>query len=706
MPRDFNGSTAQWVGSAGTNGITFGTIVAIAKIDVDSVANGVYLNRDTAANRAGLIRESTNALAARFSGSVSAPTITWTSSDGWVLVAVCKATGTATPRYGKYVYSTGTWSFEDAGSTTGNANSAFIQTNIGHRANDQRFDGQIAVVGVYDYKLTDDQIKALAFTLSAWYAMKPKGLWVFDQADTAIKVIDRSGGGANESSLTGTTVGTSSPPSFSYGAPILIGRGAAAASGPITVDVLAASSSWSSTTPTVAERVGVQPAGRTDSALAPTVAIQPSPGAALSTWSSTAPTISFVYPKAETLEDDFDDNTINTAKWTTTTSGSATVSETSQQLHVTLNASATSQGAINSLTQYDLEESEIRVQIADLGSVSATKQIYLRAKSDASNQVYIRYLNGNVQAVQNVAGTTTQLASSAATPTNFRVREASGTTYWEYSTDGGSNWTTLHSASDPIDLSVVTLEVGVFNSAGGGGTVKFDNFNLRGMLTLDVPAAGATFSAPTVTAQIALAPSSAGSTWGATIPTVAWRASVPAADSTWSSTSPTAAISPSIPAAGSTWSSSARAAFQISAPSAGSTWGATAPTINLPIVIAVPAASATWSATPPVPPVVISPPAAGSTWSSSAPGVRLVVSVPSAGATWGSTAPSVLGGTPDIGSVDLGDSLVGSLTTSDAPLGSLELSDALLGSITGSDAPLGTLELDHALVGSVAVADD
>lgn len=221
MPRDFNGSSHQWVGAAGANGITFGTIAVIARTDTDGAAKFVYMNRDTAANRAGLGKEASNALSGRYSGAVIAPTITWTAADDWVLVAMAKATGTATTRFYKYVFSTDTWSIEDDDATIANANSAFTQTNIGHRANDQRFDGQIAVVGVFNYKLTDEQIALLPFTLMAWHALGPVGLWLFDQAATTMPVPDLTGGGADETTLTGTSVSGLSVPTFSYGVPIL-----------------------------------------------------------------------------------------------------------------------------------------------------------------------------------------------------------------------------------------------------------------------------------------------------------------------------------------------------------------------------------------------------------------------------------------------------------------------------------------------------
>lgn len=68
--------------------------------------------------------------------------------------------------------------------------------------------------------LTDAQCEQLAFSLSDWWQIQPSGFWLFDQDAVAQKVVDHTGGGANESARTGTTVGTGSPP-LSYGHPII-----------------------------------------------------------------------------------------------------------------------------------------------------------------------------------------------------------------------------------------------------------------------------------------------------------------------------------------------------------------------------------------------------------------------------------------------------------------------------------------------------
>jgi hypothetical protein len=182
------------------------------------------------------INTSTNKLGMLWNGGVSdipAPTITVTSAEGFVFVAVSKATGTVAPRYHKYVYGTNTWTHESSGTTAANNVTAVSAINIGAvSASTDNFNGDIAAYAAFaSVVLTDSQLESMAFALSAWTALKPTGMWVLDQADTAQKVLDWTGGGANESSSTGTTVATTSVPILGYGHPVIIAAGHSVASG-------------------------------------------------------------------------------------------------------------------------------------------------------------------------------------------------------------------------------------------------------------------------------------------------------------------------------------------------------------------------------------------------------------------------------------------------------------------------------------------
>jgi len=151
---------------------------------------------------------------------IQATTLTLTVADGWSLVGVSKATGTATPRFHKYVISSNTWTHDNAAGTIADPTTPGTNAFIGSSGASSGFDGDIAVAGVWNVVLTDAQYETLPFSLAAWRQIDPKGLWLLDQQATGQKVRDLTGNGANESSLTGPSVATTSVPLFSYGAPM------------------------------------------------------------------------------------------------------------------------------------------------------------------------------------------------------------------------------------------------------------------------------------------------------------------------------------------------------------------------------------------------------------------------------------------------------------------------------------------------------
>lgn len=156
-----------------------------------------------------------------FSGNTQTDGITVVNADGWVLLLVSKATGTVAPRSHKYVYSTNTWTHRDYTSTTANAASAAGGTmRFGEWEDVDDFNGDIACAAIWNRVLTDGECETLPFTLAAWHASVPNGLWVFDQSLTTQNVVDLTGGGANQSgtggTLQGTTVSTTSVPLFTY----------------------------------------------------------------------------------------------------------------------------------------------------------------------------------------------------------------------------------------------------------------------------------------------------------------------------------------------------------------------------------------------------------------------------------------------------------------------------------------------------------
>lgn len=182
-----------------------------------------HVGTDSGATRY-LMSQNSNNLQITVGSSSVANAATGVAADGpWVLQAVQKATGSNHPRFHKYVYSTDIWTHQNTATNLANGSTPTGSAYLLNRATASTAaacSGDHAISAVYNAVLTDYQIEAMAYALPAWFAVQPKGLWLFDQAAVTQQVFDLSGNGANETARTGTTVSTLNVPVFSYGAEV------------------------------------------------------------------------------------------------------------------------------------------------------------------------------------------------------------------------------------------------------------------------------------------------------------------------------------------------------------------------------------------------------------------------------------------------------------------------------------------------------
>lgn len=217
MPRTFNGTTERISAALGAMGGTFfGTLAAIIRT-TGTGGQGIIAYPGTT-DRLGInLVAVSNLVSARIgNGLVTAPTIAALTTDGWVLVAWSKPTGTSTVRFHKYVFATGVWTHENGGT---NADTAAITSGptIGSIAGASFFAGEIAMAGIWRANaLSDAQIESLVGSLMAWWQLPPTTLWPLDQDPVSQLMPDMTGGGANQTAIIGTSVGTNSCP-FGYG---------------------------------------------------------------------------------------------------------------------------------------------------------------------------------------------------------------------------------------------------------------------------------------------------------------------------------------------------------------------------------------------------------------------------------------------------------------------------------------------------------
>jgi len=187
----------------------------------------------------------------------------------------------------------------------------------------------------------------------------------------------------------------------------------------------------------------------------------------------------------ETFQDPFDQTSLRSAKWSSFTAGSATFTyaSTGAQVNYPASSTASTDGDLTSKATYDMTSSHAYLQVLSVPSsgthADATLGIW-NGSSDA-NSVIMFYEAGTLYASKILAGVQTNLASiayNATTMAYWRIRESGGTTYWDYSSDG-ITYTNLTSASNPIAVTAVTVNIGgtCFQNETSPGTFKWNNFN-------------------------------------------------------------------------------------------------------------------------------------------------------------------------------------------------------------------------------------
>lgn len=187
-----------------------------------------------------------------------------------------------------------------------------------------------------------------------------------------------------------------------------------------------------------------------------------------------------------TLTDNFNNASL-ASKWFSYANG-GTVTETTQ-LELALPASSIAgyyAGIENDNTSFDFTASYALAQVVQAVDASTLANqalvVYDSASDSLTNSVKWFIENGTLYARYYLAGVATNVYTVAfvlATHKWWRIREASGTFYWDTSTDG-LTWTNRGSAAPGITKTAVNvnLEVSTYSVVSNPGTGIFDNFNL------------------------------------------------------------------------------------------------------------------------------------------------------------------------------------------------------------------------------------
>lgn len=134
------------------------------------------------------------------------------SAGAWQILALTKASGTATPRMHRKVLGSGSWTHSNASGSVTNASGSDDSEAVivGRFTSGTGFrDMRLAVAAVWDdVALSDGQLETLetTATTAGILALAPEWLADFNQQSTATPVDDLTGLGGDQTSIVGTTV--------------------------------------------------------------------------------------------------------------------------------------------------------------------------------------------------------------------------------------------------------------------------------------------------------------------------------------------------------------------------------------------------------------------------------------------------------------------------------------------------------------------
>jgi hypothetical protein len=189
--------------------------------------------------------------------------------------------------------------------------------------------------------------------------------------------------------------------------------------------------------------------------------------------------------KAHTLVDTFNDDAIDTAKWTaygTPSPVAERLRETNGRIEIRPAGSAAGYSGLGTSQSYDLTDSHMAVELVQTLPTRVPGEAYLTLTRDTGNWINMAVWEGVIGVNRTVAGTQTNPHTEPYVPARhrwLRLREQGGVTYWETSPDGCA-WEVLYSQANPFPMTAVTLDfgAGTWEPAPSPGMAIFDNFNV------------------------------------------------------------------------------------------------------------------------------------------------------------------------------------------------------------------------------------
>jgi hypothetical protein len=187
--------------------------------------------------------------------------------------------------------------------------------------------------------------------------------------------------------------------------------------------------------------------------------------------------------KAHTLQDNFNDNVIDSTRWTWF--GGSEIQEVNGRIEIRLGTfpnSSTGAGYV-SAAAYDLTGSEARIELVQAPRHAPGILTFLLLETNGPGTIFggsslFIGVNNQALSIRGSGGVLRELPYDEALHRWLRIRELGGTIYWETSPDG-ERWTAQFAAPQPFGVTQLYVKFGEWSwqSAASPGLAVFDNFN-------------------------------------------------------------------------------------------------------------------------------------------------------------------------------------------------------------------------------------
>jgi hypothetical protein len=200
--------------TAATNVTGAVTMVALVRPDVIGERDLISLHSSGGAGTGYDLALAPSGAITLYNGSSSRTSATGlVAASQWALIAVTKASGTATPRFHVYRYDLSSWTHANASGTLGNGGSVSGGTiRMGAWEDGYEFDGRYAAAALYPTALSDMAVETLDDSYANWLTAAPAGMWILNQVHVTHPVLDETGGGADEFDATPPSVVANASP--------------------------------------------------------------------------------------------------------------------------------------------------------------------------------------------------------------------------------------------------------------------------------------------------------------------------------------------------------------------------------------------------------------------------------------------------------------------------------------------------------------